>query len=176
MTYVILKQLHLVIKIIYEKDNFYVHSAACDILCIQSCKDRTITGKVMNEKDQPVANASVSVKGTREATVTANDGSFSITTTKEKPILVISSVGYETMEVKIKDQNSVNISLKFAEAGLEEVVVTGYGTQNKKDLTASAFSKMPTPYDSNNYLQGNVAGAQINGHYKNNHLVTYNNQ
>ena len=105
------------------------------------------------KKVNPSANASVSVKGTREATVTASDGSFSITTTKEKPILVISSVGYETMEVKIKDQNSVNISLKFAEAGLEEVVVTGYGTQRKKDVTASAFSKMPTPYVLNKYLQ-----------------------
>ena len=137
--------------------------------------DRTITGKVMNEKDQPVANASVVIKGTKEATFTANDGNFSITTTKEKPILVISSVGYETMEVKIKDQNSVNISLKFAEAGLEEVVVTGYGTQRKKDVTASAFSKMPTPYVLNKSLQGNVAGVQINGYHQNNHFAPYNN-
>ncbi len=132
--------------------------------------NRTITGKVMDEKGQPVVNASVTIKGTKDGTVTASDGSFQITTNKEKLILIISAVGYETVEVKVKDQSSVNVSLKFAEANLDEVVVMGYGTERNQDIagSVSTFSnQLPSPNNASRYLSGRVAGLQVNGRYRN---------
>lgn len=101
-------------------------------------QQRTITGKVIDEKGQPVANASVMVKGTTAGTSTNVDGSYTLTLPPNASILVITSVGMETIEVKISSTANYNVQLKATDKSLEEVVVVAFGTVKKADFMGSA--------------------------------------
>ena len=107
----------------------------CAILAI--AQQRTITGKVTDEKGTPVANASVIVKGTTTGTTSKADGSFSLTVSGNARALIISAVDMTTTEVNIGTQTVIDVSLKSEDKTLTEVVVTGYGTQRKKDVSGN---------------------------------------
>ncbi|TWI81534.1 iron complex outermembrane receptor protein [Lacibacter cauensis] len=129
---------------------------------------KTVTGKVTDSKDgTPVPNASVTVKGTNTGTTTDATGSFRLVVNDANAVLVISSVGYNNYEVTVGSQLDLSISLTAASGTLNEVVVVGYGTQRKKDLTgaiatvsAKDFVKgaIQTPEQ---LISGKVAGVQI---------------
>ena len=104
-------------------------------------QQRTITGKVTDDKGNPIPNASVVIKGTSTGTITKNDGSFSLTVPATAKTLVISSLDMEEREVAIGTQSVINISLKASDKSLEEVVVVGYQTVRKREVT-SAISKI----------------------------------
>ncbi|HSU27735.1 MAG TPA: SusC/RagA family TonB-linked outer membrane protein, partial [Chitinophagaceae bacterium] len=96
-----------------------------------------VQGRVTTESDQPVARASITVKGTNAGTVSDDVGNFEIVAASNG-ILIISSVDYAAREVKINGQTNLgNIRLVSLEKTMGEVVVTGYGTQRKKDVTGS---------------------------------------
>ncbi|MFC4233444.1 SusC/RagA family TonB-linked outer membrane protein [Parasediminibacterium paludis] len=126
---------------------------------------KTITGKIVDEKGTPVVNASVLVKGTTKGTTTSQDGSFTLSVPSTAKALVISSVNFTTQEVTIKS-TSVNVTLQSSTSSLDEVVVVGYGTQKKSNLTASVVNVggkvvENTPMSSvDQMLQGKVAGLQ----------------
>ena len=90
------------------------------------------TGKVADEKGQPLPGVSVQVKGTGKGTSTAPDGSFSITVPEKNAVLVFSYVGYKRTEARAGNQ--LQIKLEAGESALNEVVVVGYGTQKKGDI------------------------------------------
>ena len=128
--------------------------------------DVTITGRVTGDGGDPIASASVSVKGTSRGTVTDFNGSFSISV-PENATLVISAIGYNTIEVKVDNQQVVNVKLELATRKMDEVVVIGYGAASKRDLTGSitkisgkdiADKPNINPISS---LQGRVAGLYI---------------
>lgn len=96
-----------------------------------------IKGKVVDETGAPLINASVGVKGTTEGTVTDIDGRFSLSVAEEGATLVFSYIGYETIELKVDKESTLNIRLRLKENNLEEVVVVGYGTQKKINLTGA---------------------------------------
>ncbi len=101
-------------------------------------QDKTVTGKVTDEKDgAPLAGVSVIVKGTGKGTSTQADGTFSIAVPSNARALVFSIVNYTSMEVTISGRSVVNAALTSEEKTLSEVVVVGFGTVRKKDLTAS---------------------------------------
>jgi TonB-linked SusC/RagA family outer membrane protein len=131
-----------------------------------AAQTRVVKGKVTDEKNIPVANASVLVKGTKTGTTTASDGSFSLSVLPSAKILVISSVNFESHEVTIGNQTNFTVSLKTTSQVLDEVVVVGYGTTKKADVTgAIATVKAPDienkPFTSpDKALQGAVAGLQ----------------
>src|SRR5260221_469336 len=104
-------------------------------------QQKTITGKVTDENGTAVPNVSVLVKGTTIGTVTRNDGSYSLSVSANAKTLVISSVGKETQEISISGKTTIDASLKGAEGSMQEVVVVGYGTQRKGEVTA-AVSKV----------------------------------
>lgn len=126
-----------------------------------------VKGKVVDENGQPLAGASILVKGTSIGMKAENDGSFSIDVNPDAK-LVISYVGYETTEISVGSQQNITIRLKQAVVLIDQaVVVVGYGTQRKKDLTGTistikgeSVAKMPgtNPVSS---LQGKVAGLTI---------------
>jgi TonB-linked SusC/RagA family outer membrane protein len=100
--------------------------------------DITIKGKVLNEKGEPLQNASVIISGTQIGTTTDKDGRFTLSAPNNKNIeLEISSVGYQTKKVKYERQSELNITLELEVTGLSDVVVVGYGTEKKSDLTGS---------------------------------------
>ncbi|MDB5232698.1 MAG: TonB-dependent receptor plug [Chitinophagaceae bacterium] len=98
---------------------------------------KTVRGQVTNRTTgQPVVGASVQVKGTNSGTLTNDQGSFVITT-RENSTLVVLAVGFESSEQSVAGKSMVNFSLTETTNLLNEVVVTGYGTQRKKDITGS---------------------------------------
>ncbi len=131
-------------------------------------QSRTISGKVTDSKDgSPVPNASVLVKGTNQGTTTDAGGNFRIVVDNNDAILIISSVGFVQLEFPVGSQTVVSIALSSAQSTLSEVVVVGYGTVRKRDLTgavATVSSKdfvkgaLQTPEQ---LIAGKVAGVQI---------------
>lgn len=128
---------------------------------------RTITGKVTDDKGNPLANASVIVKGTTSGTTTNADGTYSISVSSAAKSLIFSSVDMLTMERAIGTGNVMDVRLTMEDKTLSEVVVTGYGTQRKKDLTGniatvkgSAIANRPIQ-SFDQALAGRAAGVQI---------------
>lgn len=103
-----------------------------------SRQDRTITGTVTDvARNEPLPGVSIIQKGTTRGTTTDKDGAFQISVQNEDVVLVFSYVGYEKQEVTIGSQSSLTVRLKGDEKSLDEVVVVGYGTVKKSDLTGS---------------------------------------
>jgi TonB-linked SusC/RagA family outer membrane protein len=109
---------------------------ACTVTTARA-QDRRVTGRVTNSADnQPVPGATVQVKGAATGTTTDVSGNYSISV-RPGGSLIFSSVGYKTQEVAVGNQNAVNVALTEDAASLSEVVVTGYSTQQKKDITGA---------------------------------------
>lgn len=98
-------------------------------------QNRTVTGRVTDEKGAAIPNASVTVKGTNLGTTTGDDGTFSLKVAATAKTLVISSVNFNSVEIAIGRQTNVSVTLQSSSNSLDEVVVVGYGTQQKKAFT-----------------------------------------
>src|SRR5664279_3765013 len=90
-------------------------------------QQKTITGKVTDEKGDAVPNATVVIKGTTVATTTATDGTFSISVPQNARSLVVTSVSMGTSEIALTSSSNYNVVLSATAKSLEEVVVVGYG-------------------------------------------------
>src|SRR6186713_1116965 len=101
---------------------------------------KTITGKITDDKGAPIQGATITVKGTKSGASTGADGTYRITIPEGGKTLVISSVGFNSQEVPIGDQASVDVSLTGSSQALNEIVVIGYGSIRKKDATGSLVS------------------------------------
>jgi len=129
--------------------------------------DVEVKGSVKNERNEPVDGATITVKGTTIATKASATGDFLITLPGDKNILVITSVGYEDGEIKIGESNIVSVVLKVKTVAVEEVVVVGYGTARRKDVTGSVAKVKSADLNAfpiNNPvqgLQGRVSGVQV---------------
>lgn len=99
--------------------------------------DKTIRGRITDEKGTALAGVSVVVKGTNKGTNTDVDGNFSLTVPEGKTVLVISYVGYQSQEVLVGERGNVSVALIAATGQLNDVVVVGYGTQKKVTVTGS---------------------------------------
>jgi TonB-linked SusC/RagA family outer membrane protein len=141
-------------------------SAIFCLLISTIAQNRTITGRVTDANSQPIAGASVVVRGTRIGTTTSSTGNFSLNVPPGARTLQISSVNMTTQEVAIRG-GSIDVALA-ASAGtnLQEVVVVGYGTQRKQNVTAAVatiggekFANVPLS-SPDQVLQGKVAGVQ----------------
>lgn len=98
-----------------------------------------ITGKVVGDNGEPLPGVSIKVKGTTRGTVTDLDGNFSIQA-DQGDVLVLSFIGFQTKEVAVGQQTTLNVTLQEDVKALEEVVVVGYGSQSKRNLTSSISS------------------------------------
>lgn len=130
-------------------------------------QDIIVKGKVTDKATgQPLAGVSIQVKGSNAGTSTDVNGDYSLNV-PENATLVISSVGYDGMEIPVNGRTEIDISLNVSASGLTDVVVVGYGTQRKVDVTGSVaqvkgeeISKQPV-INPVSGLQGKVAGVQI---------------
>ncbi|MBL7734089.1 MAG: TonB-dependent receptor [Chitinophagaceae bacterium] len=104
-------------------------------------QNRTLTGKVVGSDGSPIIGATVAIKGSSVSTAASVNGTFSLNIPQTRTTLEISSVGFETLEQFVNPgENNITISLRESNAQLGEVVVVGYGTQKKRDLTGSISS------------------------------------
>lgn len=126
-----------------------------------------VTGTVTDDQDLPLAGATVLVKGTSNGTSTDFDGNFSIEADANSDILEVSYIGFSTLEVPINGQSTLNIQLSEDATQLEDVVVVGYGTQKKSDVTGSIASVKSEDFNQGvvanpgQLLQGKVSGVNI---------------
>ena len=139
------------------------------LLATVSFAQKAVTGKVISNKDkQPLPGATVTVKGTVTATQTDGDGVFKITVA-DNAVLMFSGVGFTTLEIPVGSKTEIIASLEETSASLDEIIITGYSSQKKKDLTGAVsvvnveqMNKQPTASISDQ-LQGQAAGVTILG-------------
>lgn len=131
-------------------------------------QQRTVTGQVVSADDgEPLPSVTVLLKGTTRGTATDIDGEYSIRVPAEGGTLVFSSVGFQTQEINIGDQNVINVELAADVAQLSEVVVVGFGEQSRRKLTSSVSSVSSDEFEGiqlntlENALQGNASGVQV---------------
>ena len=100
-------------------------------------QNRTITGKVSDDKGAPLARVTVQVKGASSGTATTDDGTFTLSVPTTARTLVFSAVGMESKEVALGESNTVDVTLAPQDRALQEVVVVGYGTMRKSEITGN---------------------------------------
>ena len=129
-------------------------------------QSKTVQGRVTTDANLPLASATVTVKGTSNATMTDANGAFTISAAKGA-VLVISNVGYTDKEVVVGDDSNVSVQMSANAQALTDVVVVGYGTRRKKDLTGSvssvnldAMKEIPNT-NVGQMLQGTVPGLNV---------------
>ena len=110
------------------------------VFCFVAYAQKTITGTVKDASGEPMIGVSVVVDGTTIGGVTDFDGNFTIQNVSEKAVLKISYIGFKEQKISVAGKNSFNVTMQEDAAALDEVVVVGYGTMKKKDLTGSVAS------------------------------------
>ncbi|HET6723874.1 MAG TPA: TonB-dependent receptor plug domain-containing protein, partial [Chitinophagaceae bacterium] len=129
-------------------------------------QQRTITGKVTDDKGAPIPGASVIVKGANTGTSTAADGSFSISVPSKAKALIFSAIGLGEKEIAITDNSNYAVTLSTKTGDMTEVVVVAYSTSKKTDLTGSVSTVKAVDIENKPFssidktLQGQVAGVQ----------------
>lgn len=153
-------------------------SAICIILCLtlfewavptfaQQQKERNVTGKITDENNMPMIGVNIIVTDSNVGTVTNTDGKFSMTVPAGKNEVRVSFIGYETVTIQIPDNNVVNVQLKPQAQGLNEVVVIGYGTVRKGDLTGAVSNVSTKDFNKGiisspeQLINGKISGVQI---------------
>src|SRR5690606_37933537 len=130
--------------------------------------DRPLTGRVTDEKGEGLPGVSIVIKGTQSGTITNSDGSYSLVIPDGTQTIIFSFVGYISEAIVVEGSRStLDVPLKVDEKALEEVLVVGYGTQRRSDLTGSIASvkeedlkNIPmTSFDQG--IQGRVSGVQV---------------
>ena len=129
-------------------------------------QQKKVTGKVVDALNQPISNASVTIKGQEgKGTITDDKGYFAITASPNDTLL-FSSVGYGSLEKKLGTENTITIGLTNASTSMNDVVVIGYGTMARKNLTTAVSKIDPktVPQAANNSVAqlifGRAAGVQ----------------
>lgn len=138
------------------------------LLSFSASAQQGIHGKIFDEKGNPLPGATVQVKGTKQVTQTDQKGEFSANAPSASSRLVFSFTGYLAKEVTVgKQSDNINVTLEPANTSMGEVVVVGYGTQKKSDLTGAISSvsakdlAKATPVNATEALQGRAAGVMV---------------
>lgn len=129
---------------------------------------KEVSGQVMDaDTSEPLPGVNIVLKGTSTGTVTDVSGNYSIEIPEGNAVLIFSFVGYEKLEVSVGDQTNINVRLQLDQNALDEVVVVGYGTQKKSDLTGAVatvsdkeINQLPVDRIEQG-LQGRVPGVQV---------------
>jgi TonB-dependent starch-binding outer membrane protein SusC len=136
-------------------------------LSILSFSQNRVTGKILGPDSKPLIGVTVTAKGTNVATTSGADGVYSIVMPPKADVLIFSSVGYEVSEVNIRGHNEIDVAMKFQTTSLNEVVVTGYSSQRKKDITGAVavvnvnnLKTVPSG-TTESLLQGQASGVTV---------------
>lgn len=152
------------------RQSLFIQLVICALLFFNPANAQeagTVTGTVVSNTGDPVVGATVVVKNSKTVTTTDVSGKFSIKA-PANGVLVITSVGYDKAEKNIDNQSNIDFQLQIVSGQLNEVVVIGYGTQRKKDLTGSvsnvniAETRKYATSDITQLLQGRAAGVAVN--------------
>ncbi|MFC6100362.1 SusC/RagA family TonB-linked outer membrane protein [Olivibacter domesticus] len=156
------------IIIIKKSAKKVIHSKEREANATMGMQQRLIRGRVSDGDGLALAGVTVSVKGFAVGTKTDDNGTFQLRLPEKAQMLVFSLLGFETQEIAIKGQSNIKVTLLTAISDLEEVVVVGYGTQKKSDLTGAVTRIDASKFETQSatsvteYLSGTVAGIATN--------------
>ncbi len=146
---------------------FFITLLGSLVLSLPVLADITVTGSVIDQKNEPLIGAAVVEKGTTNGAVTDLDGQFVLSVTDEKAVLVVSYLGMVSQETKVGKQTDFTFTLSEDNELLDEVVVIGYGTQRRKDVTTAIsmvdtedLEKVPIT-SAAQAMQGKAAGVTV---------------
>lgn len=134
---------------------------------VSQAQQSKVQGTVSDAQGKPIAGVSITLKGQKSGVVSENNGTYSISLSNSNGTLVFSSIGYSDKEVSINGKTTIDVVLNAKDDNLNEVVVVGYGTQKKKDITGSVGTvnasqiknlSLTSPEQA---LQGRVAGVNV---------------
>ncbi|WP_321372328.1 TonB-dependent receptor [uncultured Draconibacterium sp.] len=144
-----------------------VHGTAAFAGSGTALQEKSVTGTVLSTSGESLPGVSILVKGTTHGTISDVDGNFSLNDVRSEDILVFSFIGMKEVEVTVGDQTSIQVTMEDAVIGVDEVVVVGYGTQKKSDITGSVSSvseerlaKIPVS-NVMQAVQGAVSGVSV---------------
>lgn len=129
--------------------------------------DKIVKGRITDATGAALSGASISIKGSSVSALSDASGNYSISVPDDKTVLVISFVGYTDQEVVVGNRTAINISLQSSSSELTQVVVVGYGTQRKKDVTGAVKTVAAEQFNKGiinapqQLLQGKVAGVNV---------------
>lgn len=130
-------------------------------------QQQNIGGLVKDKNNTPLEGVTVVIKGTSRGTATSQEGRFALENVPNNGVLIFSFTGFASQEVSVRGRTTIDITLEEQTANLNEVVVVGYGTQQKKDLTGAVGSVKATRLENENpgnvqdILRGNIPGLNI---------------
>ena len=134
---------------------------------VETSQQKKLTGKVTDEKGEPLPGVTIIAKGSNAGVITDMDGNYSINMPNGSDVLKFSFIGYKVNEIKVGSRSVVNAVLAEDVKNIDEVVVVGYGTQKKSHLTGSVASlktegldEIPVS-DVSQALQGKMAGVTV---------------
>ncbi|GGM96329.1 SusC/RagA family TonB-linked outer membrane protein [Dyadobacter beijingensis] len=134
---------------------------------LANAQEIVVKGVIRDQQNQTLPGASVLVKGTQSGTVTDVDGNYSIGVPNEQAVLVVSFIGYGTQEIAVGNRTQIDVTLGADQKTLNEIVVIGYGTQKRGDVTTSIASVDTKDIEERpilqaaQALQGKAAGVQV---------------
>ncbi|MDF9795422.1 TonB-linked SusC/RagA family outer membrane protein [Catalinimonas alkaloidigena] len=130
-------------------------------------QERTVSGKILDENEDPLPGVNVVVKGTTIGTISDIEGNYSLSVGSNDAILEFSFLGFKNQEIQVGNQSTINVNMEPDLTELSEVVVVGYGTKRKEELTGSvnvvdseSIQQVPTP-SFQDALQGSSPGVQV---------------
>jgi len=130
-------------------------------------QESTVTGTVSSDAEGPIPGVNIVIQGTTTGAVTDVDGNFTITVPGPDAVLVFTSIGYASQNITVGNQTSINVNLVEDVMALDEIVVIGYGTQKKKELTSAISNVKSEEFNKGSInnaaqlVQGKVAGLSI---------------
>jgi TonB-dependent SusC/RagA subfamily outer membrane receptor len=134
---------------------------------VSQAQQSKVQGTVSDAQGKPIAGVSITLKGQKSGVVSENNGTYSISLSNSNGTLVFSSIGFSDKEVSINGKTTIDVVLNAKDDNLNEVVVVGYGTQKKKDITGSVGTvnasqiknlSLTSPEQA---LQGRIAGVNV---------------
>jgi TonB-linked SusC/RagA family outer membrane protein len=166
------KPISNILNELFEKTGIDYSVSDRQIVLVSTVKENVaqqskVSGKVSDEKGDPLPGVTVVVKNTVQGTVTNSNGEYTLLNIPENATLQFSFVGMVTQEIVVGNQSTVNVSLKTSDVGIDEVVVIGYGTRSKRDVT-TAISSIDTEEITKSVsmtpemaMQGRMTGVQV---------------
>ncbi len=152
---------------VINKQNGVVPDELLNPAVTQDAPLQVITGKITEEKGQPLEGVSITIKGSNRGTVTGKDGSFRLEVANPHAILIFSLIGYQSQEMPLGDRTSIQLAMVSQSQSLNDVVVIGYGTQKKSVVTGAISSVKSSDLENmpvtriEQSLQGRTSGITI---------------
>ncbi|MDB5246697.1 MAG: TonB-dependent receptor [Segetibacter sp.] len=165
MKQILLRNLH--VKGIFRTSCILFLAFCLPVVVTAQANSQTVSGDILDSKNVPLQGVSVTVKGTTRGTVTGADGHFVLNNVPDRATLVISSTGFTPKEVSVNGKASINVTLVEAVNAMSDVVVVGYGTRQRRDVTGAVSQVKATQLENENpqsvqdLLRGNVPGLSV---------------